>query len=186
MSTSSKNERSLHHDLDTLEQYQQFFHFFDLDSNGIITYQEFGEAMDALGLAMSESQISEVFEAFDSNKDGSINFEEFFASSYPQPATRDTEHDLRAAFDLVDNDGDGTINSNKLKVLLRDLGADFSDEQVARMIEEVDLNNDGTLDFDEFSRALFAKSSRDEIDAAVVGPRDLADIRDPAEFTQSL
>ena len=56
---------------------------------------------------------------------------------------------MRAAFALFDKDGGGTIEAAEIAQIL---GKDVSDnEQVwLDVIKEVDTNNDGMVDFEEF------------------------------------
>lgn len=57
---------------------------------------------------------------------------------------------LKDAFSLFDKDGDGVITANELGVVLRSLGHSPSDAEVADIINEVDADDSGTVDFDEF------------------------------------
>ena len=60
--------------------------------------------------------------------------------------------DIREAFNLFDKDADGTIEKEELKKVLNDLGRSISDEELQDMIEDVDADGDGLIDFDEFCR----------------------------------
>ena len=58
---------------------------------------------------------------------------------------------LRLAFNLLDQDNNGKIDSSDLKQLLA--GKDFKEEQMGQidqLIAEADENGDGEVDFDEF------------------------------------
>ncbi|GBG74192.1 hypothetical protein CBR_g17904 [Chara braunii] len=58
--------------------------------------------------------------------------------------------ELRAAFDKFDKDHDGFITPTELGEMLRSLGDEATDEDLAFMIQEVDKNGDGVIDWDEF------------------------------------
>ena len=58
--------------------------------------------------------------------------------------------EYREAFALYDANNDGTITVRELGQAMRQLGQDPTDEELADMINEVDADGNGTLDFDEF------------------------------------
>ena len=67
---------------------------------------------------------------------------------------------LQDAFTLFDTDGDGAIDATELKVAMRALGfAPQEDGEIARMMADIDSDNSGTIDFDEFLQAMTAKAA---------------------------
>ena len=46
--------------------------------------------------------------------------------------------EFRQAFKLFDKDGDGTVSTNELGVVMRSLGQSPTDEELQAMINEVD------------------------------------------------
>ena len=66
---------------------------------------------------------------------------------------------MRAAFALFDKDGGGTIEAAEIAQIL---GKDVSDnEQVwLDVIKEVDTNNDGMVDFEEFQTMMLKLAQR--------------------------
>ena len=58
--------------------------------------------------------------------------------------------ELREVFDLFDTDGSGGIDSTELKAAMKSLGfADTTSAHVKEMLEGVDKDDNGTIDFDE-------------------------------------
>jgi len=57
---------------------------------------------------------------------------------------------LKAAFDSVDTDGSGRIDSSELQEAMKKAGRSMSIEECKRMIKKVDQDNDGELSFEEF------------------------------------
>jgi len=66
---------------------------------------------------------------------------------------------LRDAFSLFDKDGDGTITINELGDVMKSLGLNPSQEELRRMMREVDTDRNGTIDFNEFLTMMAAHSS---------------------------
>ena len=67
--------------------------------------------------------------------------------------------ELRAAFNLFDLDGGGDIDAKELGTVMRSLGANPSEDEVQAMIEEVDDDNSGCIEFPEFCE-LYARPAR--------------------------
>lgn len=68
--------------------------------------------------------------------------------------------EIRQAFDLFDTEGQGVIDANALKVVLRALGFEPRKEQVKQMIASVEGASDtGMIDFNEFLELLLQKMS---------------------------
>lgn len=58
--------------------------------------------------------------------------------------------EFKEVFDIFDKNGDGTISTKELGGVLRGLNQNFNDKQLEMMIQKVDINGDGEIDFDEF------------------------------------
>ena len=62
------------------------------------------------------------------------------------------EENMRSAFMMFDSDNSGKIDANEIKKLLE--GDDFKDQilkdSLDKIIDEVDTNGDGEIDFEEF------------------------------------
>ena len=57
---------------------------------------------------------------------------------------------FNTAFVAFDLDGDGTITASELATATRSLGQQVSDDEMANLISQFDLNDNGAIDFDEF------------------------------------
>lgn len=61
--------------------------------------------------------------------------------------TEEQKAELKEAFSLFDRDGDGTITIKELQVVMRSIGQNPTEEEIQQMINEVDSDNDGEVDF---------------------------------------
>jgi len=60
------------------------------------------------------------------------------------------QHDkLKAAFEMYDKDGSGSISTDEIKQVLG-VGKDISEEVWQQIVKEVDANGDGEVSFEEF------------------------------------
>ena len=58
--------------------------------------------------------------------------------------------EFKEAFALFDKDGDGTITTKELGTVMRSLGQNPTEAELQDMINEVDVDGNGTIDFPEF------------------------------------
>jgi len=78
--------------------------------------------------------------------------------------------EFKEAFSLFDKDGDGNITSKELGTVMRSLGQNPTEAELRDMINEVDADGNGTIDFPEFltmmARKMKDSESEDEIKEA--------------------
>jgi len=58
------------------------------------------------------------------------------------------------AFKAFDKDGSGTIDKDELKKVLEEMGQKPQDEEIIKMISEVDTQNKGVIDFNDFLKVI--------------------------------
>ena len=64
--------------------------------------------------------------------------------------TKDQIEEIRVAFSYFDRDGNGSITADELREVLTDLGQTPTDGEIKDMINEVDQDRNGTIEFSEF------------------------------------
>ncbi|XP_060135742.1 calmodulin-like protein 5 [Zootoca vivipara] len=77
-----------------------------------------------------------------------------------QRLTEEQITEYKEAFSLFDKDGDGAITTKELGTVMRSLGHNPTEAELQSIIDKVDANGSGTVDFAEFL-SLMAKQSRD-------------------------
>lgn len=60
--------------------------------------------------------------------------------------------EFKEAFMMFDKDGSGTINTKELGVAMRSLGQNPTEQEILEMINEIDLDGNGIVEFPEVSR----------------------------------
>ena len=65
--------------------------------------------------------------------------------------------EYKEAFSLFDKDGDGTIDASELGTVMRSLGQNPTESELTDMINEIDIDHSGTIDFEEFKTMMIAK-----------------------------
>merc|ERR1712227_248686 len=64
------------------------------------------------------------------------------------------KEELKEAFRIYDKEGQGFITNDVLKEILREIDPTLTEEDLDNIIEEVDEDGSGTLDFDEFQEMM--------------------------------
>ncbi|KAK2071519.1 hypothetical protein P8C59_005935 [Phyllachora maydis] len=141
-----------------LTAYRDVFALFDKDKSGDITAEELGTVMRSLGINASASELQDMVNEVDTDKNGKISFDEFLALMSIKAKDQDTEQELRNAFNVFDKDGSGTISAEELRLVLKTLKTpgekDVDDDEINDMIKQADVNGDGTIDFEEFRKIM--------------------------------
>ncbi|KAF8601253.1 EF-hand [Ceratobasidium sp. AG-I] len=96
-------------------------------------------------------------------------FHELIVVSRPRRVTEQIS-EFKEAFSLFDKDGDGTITTKELGTVMRSLGQNPTEAELQDMINEVDADGNGTIDFPEFltmmARKMKDTDSEEEIKEA--------------------
>ena len=71
--------------------------------------------------------------------------------------------ELKEAFDAFDKDGDGVINVTELQAMMEKLGDKLSLQEAQGLIQDVDLDKDGVVSFNEFCVMMGVKQPTENI-----------------------
>ncbi len=131
---------------DKMQEISEGFVLFDQDRDGSITAEELGKVMFSFGDKPNEEEVRAMIRANDTSGDGAIDFPEFVRMMYQAPS----QQEVRAAFVTFDRDNDEFIDQKELLLAMSNIGEELNDEEISAMIEEVDDNGDGLVDYPEF------------------------------------
>ena len=90
-----------------------------------------------------------IMNVMDSNNNGYIDYTEFIAACL-QSYNYLKETHLKSAFTYFDKDGSGTISLDELKACLQSEDFTIDEPTITSLLKEVDVNNDGVVDYKEF------------------------------------
>ncbi len=140
-----------------LEELSEAFKIFDRANKGTITTRELGNVMRALGQDPTEAELQDMINEVDIDGNGNIDFGEFRDLMAKKIQEKDSDEELMEAFRLFDKDGNGFISPEELKVFMHNLGEKLSDNDIADMIKDADLDGDNAINFEEFVRMMVNK-----------------------------
>lgn len=154
ITTSPKNS-PLH--LTDLADITRVFNRFDANADGKISADELADVILTLNSSTSPSEISGMMDQIDADRDGFISLEEF--AGFCAAGGDNVDGELREAFELYDINKNGLISSSELGEILTRIGERCSEEDCVKMIESVDEDGDGFVNFEEFKTMMSRSSS---------------------------
>lgn len=126
-------------------ELRRAFEKCDTNTNGIITFVEFREALK--DCKYPEETLRQIFSSIDINKNGRIDYTEFLAATI-EARGQITEDRIAQAFDRLDSDDTGFISKKNLEDILGD-----DAELIDKIIKSCDKDKDGKISYKEFLSA---------------------------------
>ena len=134
----------------------KLFNQIDLNGDGKITGEELYLGLkQRLNSDSLKEDVMNIFKNLDMNNDGYIEYEEFVRASVTKEKFMG-ENVLKFAFRFVDKDDSGQITFSEIETVFKNSISDkeHMEEALNKIISEVDINRDGKISFEEFSRVM--------------------------------
>ena len=124
---------------------RDLFKSMDVSGTGQLTKEEFSQKLIELyGENDGKEMASNIFNSLDLDGSGKISYDEFLSAMISSKKVV-TEERLEKAFKMFDKDNSGKLSVKEIKNVFGGTEAQWK-----QVIDEVDLNNDGEVDFGEF------------------------------------
>ncbi|XP_067271296.1 guanylyl cyclase-activating protein 1-like [Pseudorasbora parva] len=144
-------------ELNACESHQWYRKFMSECPSGQLTFYEFKKFFGLKNLSESSNEyVTTLFNTFDINDDGCIDFMEYVAA-LSLVLKGGVQQKLRWYFKLYDVDGSGCIDRDELLLIFKAIRAingteqQTSAEEFTDMVfDKIDLNGDGVLSLEEF------------------------------------
>merc|ERR1711976_345841 len=110
-----------------------------------------------MGVSVQKPQLDEAVAEVDSENSGKFDFPMFCVVAARFMIEEDEEQmreELKEAFRIYDKEGNGYITTDTLKEILHEIDPELTDDDLDNIIEEVDEDGSGTLDFEEFQEMM--------------------------------
>lgn len=134
----------------TVDDLKASFKKMDTNNDGQVSYEEFEAQMIKCG--HKKDQIQEMFKNVDVDDDHSISYDELMLTVTNEMLSSRDER-LWEAFCEMDEDDDGVLTAEELKNAMSKHGVNMT-ESAKELIQQADTDGDGTVDWEEFMKAL--------------------------------
>lgn len=129
------------------------FQAFDYDREGLIDCDQVSTILEMLGQKLDDKTVKGLIrEVKNDPKATKLNFNEFamLAGRFVEVEedVNAIAEELKEAFRLYDKEGKGYLTTEVLRDILHELDDKLSNEDLDMMIDEIDADGSGTVDFD--------------------------------------
>ncbi|OWF37198.1 neo-calmodulin-like [Mizuhopecten yessoensis] len=150
--------------MNEIDDMRETFALLDTDGTGSISIQRMGLVIRALGHYPTEAQIKDlqkVAKESDTNGNDLIEFPEFLSlyTSFKKLIPENLNHfkEIRAAFQLFDQDGDEVISVDQFRRILANCGEKLQKHEVDDILKDADVDGDGFINYEEFTKTLVGR-----------------------------
>merc|ERR1712098_948661 len=137
------------------------FDLFDVKKQEFLSADDLGEIMRAMGFRPTEEELKDLLQEIDEDGSGEIEFGEFcqLCATFlvEDPDMETMKRELKDAFRIYDKEGNGFITTETLRGLISELLAPLTEEELELILEELDEDGSGSMDFDEFCEMMMTK-----------------------------
>ncbi|ESQ29233.1 hypothetical protein EUTSA_v10023804mg [Eutrema salsugineum] len=131
-----------------LKGLKTMFANIDTDKSGTITYEELKTGLEKLGSRLTETEVKQLLEDADVDGNGTIDYIEFISATMNRYRV-EREENLFKAFQHFDKDNSGFITRQELETAMKEYNMG-DDAMIKEIILEVDADNDGSINYQEF------------------------------------
>ena len=122
------------------------------NKSGNITQEELSDCFEKYSITLPEEDINECLSKYGLTEPGKMTLQEFLLCC--GSITESTLIQYIEAFNLFDRDNDGYISKSDLKIYLTSLGENVNDQDIDNIFKEVNPEEDGLINFEEFCKML--------------------------------
>jgi Ca2+-binding EF-hand superfamily protein len=144
-------------DNDQLENLKKGFEGFDKDGSNSISQTSMQMILKSMSIKVDKDDMDMYVGEIDEEASGKFSFYMFCqvaAKIMIEDDEGQMKEELKEAFRIYDRSGQGFITTNVLKEILREIDQTLTEDDLLNIVDEVDEDGSGTLDFDEFQEMM--------------------------------
>jgi len=146
---------------DQVQECKYYFDLLDKNNTGQLSSKEMGTVFKSIGLNISETELksllNEINSGAEQTKKELIDFPDFLTLLSRKMKDIDTDTELHKLFSELDKSGKGYINVEDLKLMKQTVGEKFTQDELAEMLSEADVDHDGVLKYEDFVKMMLSQ-----------------------------
>ena len=140
-----------------IQVYKEAFELIDKNKDGQITLDELKNFFIGLKENISNADLQDMINEADVEGNGTISFEGFIALMERSLRNEEVEEEIIETFKKFDQDNNGLIGPEDIYNLLHSFNQDITISEAEEMIKNVDIDDDGLVNYQEFVKMIFGK-----------------------------
>ena len=140
-----------------IQVYKEAFELIDKNKDGQITLDELKNFFLSLKENFSDADLQDMINEADIEGNGTISFDAFIALMERKLRNEDVEEEIIETFKKFDQDNNGLIGPEDIYNLLHSFNQDITISEAEEMIKNVDIDDDGLVNYQEFVKMIFGK-----------------------------
>ena len=140
-----------------MQVYKEAFDLIDKNKDGEITLDELKQFFNGLKENISDSDLQDMINQADIEGNGSITFDGFVSLLDSKLRNDDVQEEIIETFKKFDQDNNGLIGPEDIYNLLQSFNQDITISEAEEMIKNVDIDDDGFVNYKEFVKMIFEK-----------------------------
>ena len=142
---------------ENMQVYKEAFDLIDKNKDGEITLDELKKFFNGLKENISDADLQDMINEADIEGNGSITFDGFVSLLDGKLRNDDVQEEIIETFKKFDQDNNGLIGPEDIYNLLQSFNQDITISEAEEMIKNVDIDDDGLVNYKEFVKMIFEK-----------------------------
>ena len=140
-----------------MQVYKEAFDLIDKNKDGEITLDELKIFFKGLKEELIDADLQDMINEADIEGNGSITFDGFVALLNGKLRNDEVQEEIVETFKKFDQDNNGLIGPEDIYNLLQSFNQDITISEAEEMIKNVDIDDDGLVNYKEFVKMIFEK-----------------------------
>jgi Ca2+-binding EF-hand superfamily protein len=144
-------------DKEQIDALKKGFEGFDKEGTGTISETNMMMILKSMDIKADKAELENYAAEVDEEGTGKFDLTQFATVASKFMSEDDEEQmreELKEAFRIYDKEGQGYITNDVLSEILREIDPTLTEDDLLNIIEEVDEDGSGTMDFDEFQEMM--------------------------------
>ncbi|XP_063719456.1 neo-calmodulin-like [Symsagittifera roscoffensis] len=154
-SVYSEEEKSYGLSRARLVEFKEAFDYFDEDYTSLLPVDRLQHHLKQMGYNATDMELDKFEVDVDPDDTGVYDFDAFMRMvAYILRTGEDIEEDLEQVFRLFDTDNSGTVSTEEMKKVFKEVDPKISKKELDELIAEADPDNSGKIDLAEFKHMM--------------------------------